>query len=500
MIRQTEEPPRETIPEPVLADYRLDYSPRRREGGSLLFGATAADGSPAALQVSADPVTSRRTRARFRRLARARAELRHPALLDVREIGQEDGRVFAATDPFPVRSLADLLREGPPEPALALRMLKAIADGLDAAHGAGVIHRTLSPESVLLDGERVRLDLFGIFTVVGQASWGDVVRREPHLHYESPEGVRCDELVPASNVYSLTGLLVHALTGEEPFVHHDPVMITYAHLSHAPPKPSERKPELPGGLDAIVAQGMAKHPAKRPESAGALIAAAAMVLRTSSTPSPKPIPAPAPAPAAADKPVAETPVAEKPVAQKPAAPPPRPVAGPSSLATAPPPRMPAVAAEPAGRSRAPVGAWLAPLGPVLLVLVVAALFGALLGMPGGARQQAASTVPTADQPAVQRLDSVRFRLRDELAFAATADEQADAAQQLAVAYGRAADHMTSSALVSPAHGASVAYLAMESAARAGDEDSYDDARAHAEAAEKQIESDLARLNGSRAPG
>jgi hypothetical protein len=119
-------------------------------------------------------------------------------------------------------------------------------------------------------------------------------------------------------------------------------------------------------------------------------------------------------------------------------------------------------------------------------------------MPGGGSEQAASTVQTGDQPAVQRLDSVRFRLRDELAFAGTADEQAGAAQRLAMAYGRAADHLSSPSLVSAAQDASVAYLAMESAAQAGDEDSYDDARASAEAAEKRFERELARIGRSRA--
>jgi Protein kinase domain len=550
MIRETEQPPRETIPEPMLAAYRLDDSPRRREAGSLLFAATAPDGSPATLQVSADPVTSRRTRARFRRLARARAEVAHPALLGVREVGEADGRVYAGAEPFPARSLADLLHHGPLEPALALRLLGAVADGLDAAHAAGVVHRTLSAESILLDGDHVKLDLFGIFTVVGQAGWGDVVRRDPHLHYEPPEGVRGDELSPASNVYSLTGLLVHALTGEQPFAHHDPVMITYAHLSQPPPKPSERNPELPSGLDAIVARGMAKDPGERPESATALVAAAARVLRA--TPKPAtggeaapqsaiaarvlratskpatggearpPLPAPAaptapapraPAPVAPTRgtpaPAAPAPVAPARPTPAPAAPAPtaptRPTPAPAALAPAPVAPVPAapvprapVDGEPPLRPRVPLRAWLVPLGPVLLVILVAGLFGALLGTPGSGSEQAASTAKSPEQAAVERLDGVRFRLRDDLAFAATADEQADAAQRLAMAYGRAADHLTSPALVSAAQEASAAYVAMETAARSADQDSYDDARARVEEAEKRIDSELARIDRSRA--
>jgi len=492
MIRQTEQPARETLPEPVLAGYRLDDSPRRREGGSLLFSATAADGAPATLQVSAEPVPNRRTRSRFRRLARTRAELRHPALLGVRETGEEAGRVFVASERFPARSLADLLRNGPLDTNLAFRLLEAVADGLDAAHAAGLVHRTLSAESVLLDGDRAKLDLFGLFSLVGQANWGNVIRRDAHLHYESPEAVRGDELSPASNVYSLTGLLFHALTGQEPFAHHDPVMITYAHVSQPPPKPSERKPGLPHGLDTIVARGMAKDPGERPESARALVAGAATVLRTASYATPRAAPGD-PAPGATAASPSRAPAVSP--TRAPAAPPPASPA--ASGAGAPAPAPAARSPRASARRRPPLKARLAPLGPVLLVVAVAAVFGALLGTPG-ASQQTADTVRSPDEPAIQRLDEVRFRLRDDLAFASTVDEQADLAQRLAMAYGRAADHLSSPALVSAAEDASAAYVGVERAARAADEDAYQGAREDIEAAESRIDRELARIDRKRA--
>ena len=129
-----------------------------------------------------------------------------------------------------------------------------------------------------------------------------------------------------------------------------------------------------------------------------------------------------------------------------------------------------VATEPPPRLRAPLRAWLVPLGPVLLVFLVAAAFGTLLGLPGSGSEQAATTVRSPQQDAVQRL---------------------------AMAYGRAADHVTSPALVSAAKEASLAYLALESAARAGDQAAYDSARARVEAAERQVESELAQINRSR---
>jgi hypothetical protein len=518
MIHQTEEPTRTETPEPVLGGYRLTPSPRRLEGGSLLFAATAADGSAAGVQVSAEPVTSRRARARFRRLARTRAGLSHPALLRVLESGEEGGRMFVATEPFPAGSLARLLRDGPLDPQHALRLLRPVADALDAAHAAGLVHRTLSADSILMDGEPAKLDLFGLFTVAGQASWGDVIRKDAHLHYESPEGVRGEELTPASNVYSLTGLLVHALTGQRPFVNHDPVMITYAHVSQPPPKPSERIPELPVALDALVARGMAKEPGERPASAGALIAGAETALRIA-VPSEQPAPQPAALPPVAAPPTQQLPASEPgdgdavsdvaariaarvaapvtpaaPAAATPSTP--APGAEPATVQTPktvalPAPRRPA---EGYRRAKVPLGARLVQFGPMLGVIALALIFGALLGMPGSGSDQAANRVPSANEQAAKRLDEVRFRLRDELSIASTPEEQADLAGRLAMAYGRAADHMSSSELVSAAQDASLAYTSLQSAARSHDASAYDSARGEVETAESSMSDKLAQVS------
>ncbi len=74
-------------------------------------------------------------------------------MLGVREVGEGDGRPFIAAERFPRRSLDDVLRDGPLDPGTALALLKQVADALDAAHAAGLVHRTLSAESVLLEGD-----------------------------------------------------------------------------------------------------------------------------------------------------------------------------------------------------------------------------------------------------------------------------------------------------------------------------------------------------------
>ena len=479
MIRQTEKTKPDAMPEPFLAGYRLQDSPGRREGGSLVFAALAPDGDPVSLQVSPEPAGSRRIRARFRRLARIRAGLEHPAVLGVREVGEGDGRPFIAAERFPRRSLDDVLREGPLDPGTALALLKQVADALDAAHAAGLVHRTLSAESVLLDGGAPKLDLFGLFTTVGQATWGDVIRRDPHLHYESPEAVRGEEPVPASNVYSLTALLFHALTGRQPFAHHDPMMISHAHVSQPPPKPSEHNPSLPAVLDGVVRRGMAKDPAERPESAGALIAGAESLLRTAGAA------AAYPAPSSRQGPPSSPARLERPPADDPPAPPGAAPAPPVADA-APTPAAPAVKPKAPPRRRAPLASRLAPLWPLLLVVLVAAAFGVLLGLPGGDSPRTAASARSPQQTAVARLDEVRYRLRDELALAANPSEQAAVADRLAMAYGRAADALTAPAAVAAAQRASAEYASLAQAARDGEQDDYDTARGDVAVAESQF--------------
>jgi hypothetical protein len=122
------------------------------------------------------------------------------------------------------------------------------------------------------------------------------------------------------------------------------------------------------------------------------------------------------------------------------------------------------------------------------------VFGALIGMPGSGSEQAANSVRSPEQRAMQRLDSVRFRLRDDLAVASTTEEQAVLAQRLAMAYGHAADDLRAPELVSAAQSASAAYASLEGAARAADQDAYDVARGDVEAAESRIAIAIAPSN------
>ena len=284
MIHQTEEPTRTEMPEPVLGGYRLAplaaaargrQPPVRSDGRGRQRGRRPGERRAGHQPPCPRALPPPRPHPRRARAPRAppgcwRAGRREGGCSWPRS-GSRSGRWRA--------SCGRAARSAARAPAAT-----AGRGGLDAAQAAALCTGR-SARTACCSTARRRSSTCSGCSPCRQAGWGDVVRTDAHLHYESPEGVRGEELDAASNVYSLTGLLVHALTGQEPFAHHDPMMITYAHVSQPPPKPSERRPELPAALDALVARGMAKEPGERPASAGALIAGAETALRTRRRPS-----------------------------------------------------------------------------------------------------------------------------------------------------------------------------------------------------------------------
>jgi len=125
--------------------------------------------------------------------------------------------------------------------------------------------------------------------------------------------------------------------------------------------------------------------------------------------------------------------------------------------------------------------------PLAAAVVVAAAFGVLVGTPGDAPDAGPTTVRPPDAAAVGRFDAVRLRLRDDLALAASAEEQARLADRLAVAHDELATRAGSGAIDAAAEDGSAAYAELAAAARDGDVDGFDAAGADVEAAEAALE-------------
>jgi serine/threonine-protein kinase len=207
---------------------------------------------------------------RFRREARAAGRLTHPNLARIYDFGDDGGAPFLVMELIDGETLHDLIgREGPLPVADAVRIAGEIAAGLEAAHGAGIVHRDVKPANVMLDrAGGVKITDFGIAAAASNTrlTQGSGLGTAT---YASPEQTRGERVTAASDVYSL-GVVTHEmLTGRPPFDGPSPVAIALAHAEQEPPSIRAARPEVPAGVAAVVERALAKDPRDRPESAEA---------------------------------------------------------------------------------------------------------------------------------------------------------------------------------------------------------------------------------------
>jgi Protein kinase domain len=240
--------------------------------------------------------------ARFRRESQVAARLREPHVVPIHDYGEIDGRLFIDMRLVEGSDLAALLtsRRGGLDSERAVRIVAQIAGALDAAHADGLIHRDVKPSNVLLTGDdHVYLADFGIAHSTAATALTGTGATIGTADYMSPERFISGRGDHRVDVYALGCVLHEALTGRKPFDGEGAAAQMYAHVNLPPPRPSQVRPEVPPGFDAVVARAMAKDPKQRFDSAGQLAnAARAALLRTSpqtlmGPPSPLPVdPAP----------------------------------------------------------------------------------------------------------------------------------------------------------------------------------------------------------------
>jgi serine/threonine-protein kinase len=222
-----------------------------------------------------------RFRERFSREAELAMSLEHPNVVPVHDAGDIDGRLYLAMRYVEGTDLRALLHvEGALEPARAVAICSEVANALDAAHANGLVHRDVKPSNVLLDtNEHVYLADFGLTRRLadeaGPMGEGRSMGTPAYLAPEQIEGGPVDGRV---DVYSLGCLLYECLTGEAPFAG-SRLAVAWSHLEDDPPKASERRPDLPEAIDAVIRKSMAKEPQDRQSTCVALIIAAEDALR-----------------------------------------------------------------------------------------------------------------------------------------------------------------------------------------------------------------------------
>ncbi len=212
---------------------------------------------------------------RFEREAKSAARLSHPHVVGVLDQGVEDGPghsvAYLVMEYVPGKTLRDLLRErGRLTPRQALAMLDPVIEGLGAAHDAGLIHRDVKPENVLL-AERggIKIADFGLARAVSAAtSTGTLVGTAAYL---PPELVTNDAADARSDIYSAGIMLFELLTGVQPYTGEAPIQVAFQHVNSRVPAPSSLVPGLAEDLDELVLWCTAVDPEKRPIDGNALL-------------------------------------------------------------------------------------------------------------------------------------------------------------------------------------------------------------------------------------
>jgi serine/threonine-protein kinase len=208
---------------------------------------------------------------RFRREARAAANLNHPNIVSVYDWGEEGGTYFIVMEYVEGPTLRDVIRgEGPLFANRAAEIGAEIAAALEFAHRRGVIHRDVKPGNVLISG-MVKVTDFGIARAgdpqESLTQTGAVMGTASYFSPEQAQGLPIDN---RSDVYSLGVVLYEMVAGRPPFVGDSPVAIAYQHVREDALPPSRHNPDVPPAIDAVVMKAMAKDRANRYASANDL--------------------------------------------------------------------------------------------------------------------------------------------------------------------------------------------------------------------------------------
>jgi len=231
---------------------------------------------PVALKkLRAEIADSPRERARFLKEARTVAALKHPNVVAIHSIHEDDGGLFLVFEKVSGETLHERLGRGPLPPAEAVSLLRQVGRALDYAHQAGVVHQDLKPANMMVAGDAVKVMDFGIARRV-QETLSTLSRIEVSgtPAYMAPEQERGGAVGPAADVFALGACAYEILTGKTPFPSGGLMMKTermYRPLA-------ELAPGLPPSVDAAVARALEPDPAKRWPTASSFVEALARSL------------------------------------------------------------------------------------------------------------------------------------------------------------------------------------------------------------------------------
>lgn len=222
------------------------------------------------IRLASDPAQ----RSRFLREIAVAARLHHPYIIPLIDSGEAEDTLFYVMPYINGESLRQRLeRERVLQLRDALAIVRDVAEALDHANSAGIIHRDIKPQNIMLSAGHAFVADFGVALALGNSFGG--IRTESGVAigtpaYMSPEQALASHHIDSrSDVYALGCTVYELLAGEVPFRGTDTRAVIAKHLNAPAPSLSPVRPDLPAGVDEVLAKALAKRPNERYDTAGA---------------------------------------------------------------------------------------------------------------------------------------------------------------------------------------------------------------------------------------
>ena len=262
------------IPRLLGGKYEVDTELGRGGMGVVFRGRDTMLKRPVAIKVLPPQLTLDTSFVRrFQQEAITAANLRHPNIVTIHDVGNQDGFYYIVMEFIEGTTVEQWIHDhGPMSPQQAGHVLHQITDALDHAHQSGLIHRDIKPANIMLNpsGHATLMD-FGLVRAgeAGLTGTGIVVGTPDYMAPEQALGQPIDR---RTDIYALGVVVYRMLTGQVPFARSSSMATIYAHVHEPPPPLRQIRSDIPKPIEAVVLKTLAKKPANRYQTAGQLAA------------------------------------------------------------------------------------------------------------------------------------------------------------------------------------------------------------------------------------